>query len=63
MFLIGWVPSSIGDPAISFAVHIQGHRTDQVVTVDEGTSYNLYLSSLECDTLFSITVTAINCAE
>ena len=59
---VGWVPSSSGDPAISFAVHIQGHGTDEVVTVDEGASYNLYFSGLESNTLYSITVTAINCA-
>ena len=62
VLLVGWVPSSVGDPAISFAVYIQGHGTDQVVTVDEGTSYNLYFSGLESNTLYSITVTAINCA-
>ncbi|KAL5494266.1 hypothetical protein EMCRGX_G015563 [Ephydatia muelleri] len=33
---VGWVPSSSGDPAISFAVHIQGHGTDQEVTVMRG---------------------------
>ena len=59
---VAWVPSSIGDPAISFAVHIQGHGTNQVVTVDEGTNYKLYFSGLESNTLYSITVTAINCA-
>ncbi|KAL5494262.1 hypothetical protein EMCRGX_G015559 [Ephydatia muelleri] len=38
------------------------HGTDEVVTVDEGTSYNIYFSGLESNTLYSITVTAINCA-
>ena len=56
--MVGWVPSSIGDPAISFDVHIQGYGTDQVVTVDEGTSYNLNFSGLESNTMYSITVTA-----
>ena len=59
---VGWVPSSSGDPAISIAVHIQGHGTDREETVDEGTNYNIYFSGLESNTLYSITVTAINCA-
>ena len=43
-------------------MHIQGHGTDEVVTVDEGTNYNLNFNGLESNTLYSITVTAVNCA-
>ena len=59
---VGWTPSSSAGPAISFHVHIQGHGTDELVTVNEGTNYNLYFSGLESNTLYSITITAINCA-
>ena len=59
---VGWVPSSSGDPTVSFAVHIQGYGIDEALTMDVETNYNIYFSGLESNTLYSFTVTAINCA-
>ena len=59
---VGWSPSTSGDPATSFAVYIEGSGTNELVTVRDRTSYLLYFNGLESNTLYTITVTATNCA-
>ena len=58
---VRWVPSSTGDPPTSFGVLIEGHGTKKLMIVGDGTSY-LPFSGLESDSLYTITVSAINCA-
>jgi hypothetical protein len=58
---VRWVPSSTGDLPISFGVLIEGLGTRKLVSVGDGTSY-LPFSGLESDSLYTITVSAINCA-